>query len=305
MAQLEIDFNQKPANQPVNPAAKKREVVFDVETRFSAADVGGWDNKQLMRIAVAVAHDSASGEYKVFYEEQAQELLALLTSADLVVGFNSRNFDYAVLGGYTKEPLYKTLPTLDLMEEIEKRIGFRVKLDNVAQNTLGVGKSGDGMQSLQWFKEGKLDLVRDYCIQDVKVTLDDGSSHPVDSSDLAFRLAGQIGMRKALEEAGAILLEPVVAVEITTPDDIMGDIMSDLNARRGQIQGMDAAGKGLQRVRAVVPMAEMVSYAADLRSVSQGRATYTMKFAHYQPVPAHLQERIVAEAAQAEKAASS
>ena len=135
-------------------------------------------------------------------------------------------------------------------------------------------------------------------VTDVRVTLDDGSSHPVDSSDLAFRMAGKIAMRKALAEAGVILLEPVVAVEVTTPDGIMGDVMSDINGRRGQIQGMDAVGRGLQRVRALVPIAEITSYAADLRSLSQGRASYTMELAHYQPVPGHLQERVVAEVAQ-------
>jgi DEAD/DEAH box helicase domain-containing protein len=165
---MEISFDQAPSE----PKREKRVVVFDIETRLSADEVGGWGNKHLMRIAVTVAHDSADGEFKVFYEEQTDALLALLKSADLVVGYNSRKFDYDVLAGYTKEPLASTLPTLDLMEEIEKRIGFRVKLDSVAQNTLGVGKSGDGLQSLKWVKEGKMDLVRDYCIQDVKVTLD-------------------------------------------------------------------------------------------------------------------------------------
>ena len=144
-------------------------------------------------------------------------------------------------------------------------------------------------------------LLAGYPVTDVRVVLDDGSSHPVDSSDLAFRMAGQIAMRKALEGAGTVLLEPVVAVEITTPDDIMGDVMSDINGRRGQIQGMDAVSRGLQRLRASVPMAEMTSYAADLRSLSQGRASYTMESAHYQPVPAHLQEPVVAAVTQDKK----
>ncbi len=138
-----------------------------------------------------------------------------------------------------------------------------------------------------------------YPVTDVRIILDDGSSHPVDSSDMAFRMAGQIAMRNALVEGAPSLLEPVVAVEVTTPDDIMGDVISDLNGRRGQIQGMDAIGAGMQRVRALVPIAEMNTYAADLRSLSQGRASYTMELAHYQAVPPHLQERIIAaEAAQ-------
>ncbi|MBI5178386.1 MAG: ribonuclease H-like domain-containing protein [Nitrospinae bacterium] len=166
---MEIDFFKKPGE---NAAPKKRVVVFDIETRLGADEVGGWGNKHLMRVAVAVAHDSLDGSFKVFYEEQAKELIALLKCADLVVGYNIRNFDYAVLRPYTDEQLEKTLPTFDLCEEVEKILRFRLKLDSIAQSTLGVGKSADGLQSLKWVKEGKLDLVRDYCIQDVKVTLD-------------------------------------------------------------------------------------------------------------------------------------
>ena len=129
-------------------------------------------------------------------------------------------------------------------------------------------------------------------VVDVKVTLDDGSSHPVDSSDQAFRTAGDIAMRQALEEAGSVLLEPIVEVEIVVPEDIMGDIMSDLNSRRGQIQGTESGGGNMHLVRAVVPLAEMSTYAADLRSVSQGRASYTMQLAHHQQVPAHLAESV-------------
>ncbi len=182
MSQLEMNFDRTPEPKPARP---KRVVVFDVETRLSAEEVGGWDNKRLMRVAVAVAHDSLDGGFKVFYEEQMNELLALLKGADLVVGYNSRRFDYDVLGGYTSEPLAAVLPTLDIMEELEKRLGFRVKLDNVAQNTLGAGKSGDGMQSLRWVKEGKLDQVRDYCMQDVRVTLD-VFNHAVNTGELFY-----------------------------------------------------------------------------------------------------------------------
>jgi len=168
MGQMEIDFSRGPEEV----AVQKRVVVFDIETRLGADEVGGWNNKHLMRVAVAVAHDSLDGQYKVFYEEQTADLIALLKSADLVVGYNSRNFDYAVLRGYTQERLDQTLPTLDICEEVEKVLRHRLKLDNIAQHTLGAGKSGDGLQSLRWVKEGKLDLVRDYCIQDVKVTRD-------------------------------------------------------------------------------------------------------------------------------------
>jgi len=133
-----------------------------------------------------------------------------------------------------------------------------------------------------------------YPIVDVRVTLDDGSSHPVDSSDLAFRLAAQIGMRKAMADASPTLLEPVVLCEVTCPDDIMGDVMSDLSGRRGRVQGTEQIGGGMQVVRALVPLGEMATYSSDLTSMSQGRASYSMELAHYEEVPAQLQDAIIA-----------
>jgi elongation factor G len=128
------------------------------------------------------------------------------------------------------------------------------------------------------------------------VALYDGSTHPVDSSDQAFKMAGAIGMRAGLEEASSLLLEPIVLVEVTTPEEMTGDIMSDLNGKRGQIQGMDSLGGGLQIVRAQVPLGELAGYAGDLRSITQGRASYTMEFSHYQEVPHDQAERIIAQA---------
>ncbi len=144
-------------------------------------------------------------------------------------------------------------------------------------------------------------IVAGYPVVDIKVTIYDGSTHPVDSSEQAFRMAGQIGMRKALEEAGSILLEPIAIVEVTTPETITGDIMSDLNSKRGQILGMDSIGGGMQTVKARLPVAELASYAGDLRSISQGRASYTVEFSHYQEVPRELAERVTAEAKKAQE----
>ncbi len=135
-----------------------------------------------------------------------------------------------------------------------------------------------------------------YPVVDVKVTLDDGQTHPVDSSDIAFQLAGEKAMREALEQAGPILLEPIMQVEITAPEELTGDIVSDLNGRRARIQGMEPAGGGMTVIRAQVPLAEMLRYAADLRSLSQGRASYVMEFSHYEPVPQQLAEQIIARA---------
>jgi len=133
-----------------------------------------------------------------------------------------------------------------------------------------------------------------YPVVDVRVILDDGSSHPVDSSDLAFRLAGQIAMKKAMAEAQPVLLEPVVLAEITCPEEIMGDVMSDLSGRRGRVQGTEPVGGGMVMVKALVPLAEMLTYSSDLTSMSQGRASYSMEMSHYEEVPAHLQEQIMA-----------
>ncbi len=133
-----------------------------------------------------------------------------------------------------------------------------------------------------------------YPVVDVRVTLDDGSSHPVDSSDMAFRLAGQIAMRNAMAEGSSTLLEPVVLAEVTCPEGIMGDVMSDLSGRRGRLQGTDGAGGGMQVVKALVPLSEMATYSADLTSMSQGRASFTMEMSHYEEVPAQLQDEIVA-----------
>jgi elongation factor G len=131
------------------------------------------------------------------------------------------------------------------------------------------------------------------CI-DFKVTLNDGSFHAVDSSEMAFKIAGSLAFKKASESANPVLLEPIMKVTITTPDEYMGDIMGDLNGRRGRVLGMDSAGKN-QVINAQVPMAEFLSYAPDLRSMTGGRGIYTMEFSHYDEVPTQLSEKIIEE----------
>ena len=130
---------------------------------------------------------------------------------------------------------------------------------------------------------------------DFRATLDDGSFHAVDSSEMAFKIAGSIAYKKACEEAQPVLLEPIMKVTVTTPEDYMGDIMGDLNGRRGKVLGMDNAGKN-QVIKASVPMAEFLTYAPDLRSMTGGRGMYTMEFSHYDEVPTHIAEKIVEEA---------
>jgi elongation factor G len=131
------------------------------------------------------------------------------------------------------------------------------------------------------------------CI-DFRVTLDDGSYHSVDSSEMAFKIAGSLAFKKAAQEAVPVLLEPIMKVAVTAPDDFMGDIMGDLNSRRGRVLGMDSAGRN-QTINAHVPMSEILTYAPDLNSMTGGRGIFTLEFSHYDEVPAQLSEKIVEE----------
>ena len=137
-----------------------------------------------------------------------------------------------------------------------------------------------------------------YPIVDVRVILDDGGSHPVDSSDIAFRMAAQIGLRAAQEQAQMAMLEPLVELEVVTPEEQVGDVMSDLNGRRGRVLGMEPRGS-VTVVKAMVPLGELSTYEADLRSTTQGRATYSQRFSHYEELPAHLAERLMQQEQQA------
>ncbi|HEY9765610.1 MAG TPA: elongation factor G, partial [Chroococcales cyanobacterium] len=135
-----------------------------------------------------------------------------------------------------------------------------------------------------------------YPVLDIKATLVDGSYHEVDSSEMAFRIAGSICFKEAVEAAGPVLLEPVMKVEVEVPEAYLGDVIGDLQGRRrGIVRGMDAQG-GIQTLHLLVPLAEMFGYATDLRSATQGRGTFTMEFAHYAEVPKHIAENIVAKA---------
>lgn len=135
-------------------------------------------------------------------------------------------------------------------------------------------------------------VIAGYPVVDVKVALFDGSYHDVDSNEMAFKIAGSMCFKEAARKAGAVLLEPIMKVEAVTPEDYMGDVVGDLNRRRGVIQGMDEGPAG-KIISAEVPLAEMFGYATDLRSMSQGRATYTMVFEKYAEAPASIAEAIV------------
>jgi elongation factor G len=136
-------------------------------------------------------------------------------------------------------------------------------------------------------------VVAGYPLVDVKVTLIDGAYHDVDSSELAFKIAGSMAFKEAARRAGPVLLEPVMSVEVVTPDDFMGEVIGDLNSRRGHIQAMEERS-GARVVRASVPLSEMFGYVGDLRSKTQGRASYTMQFDSYAQVPANVATEIIA-----------
>ena len=145
-------------------------VYFDLETQRTANDAGGWDKKREMRVSIAETYSTALGEYRIFEEKDVDALVDQLLKADLVVGFNVINFDYEVLSRYTVLDLAHTARTLDMLVEIEKVLGHRLSLDSVATATLGVGKTGDGLDAIRWWREGRLLEIAEYCCFDVKCT---------------------------------------------------------------------------------------------------------------------------------------
>ena len=144
-------------------------------------------------------------------------------------------------------------------------------------------------------------VLAGYPLVDLKAIVYDGSYHPVDSSEMCFKIAGAMALKKCIEAAQPILLEPIMELEITVPDDYTGDILSDLNTKRGQVLGMNPGG-GKNIIEAKAPLAEVLRYSIDLKSMTQGRGSFTMKFDHYEEVPAHISQKIIQER-QAEKEA--
>jgi DEAD/DEAH box helicase domain-containing protein len=171
------------ATPPPEPAP--RVVVFDLETQRGADEVGGWHNAHLMRVALAVTWDAAEKRFESFREADVERLLAKLASADLVVGFNAFGFDYRVLRGYTDRDLGR-LPTFDLLDAIHARLGFRLGLGHLGETTLGVAKSADGLASLRWWREGRIEEIERYCRGDVAI-LRDLFEHALAHGHLLFR----------------------------------------------------------------------------------------------------------------------
>jgi len=151
--------------------ADRRVVVFDLETQRSFDEVGGRSQLHRLGVSVGVVYRYDSDEFLIFTEDRITDLIELLRSADLVVGYNIKGFDYEVLRGYTDLDLQQ-LPTFDMMYDLEDRLGFRPKLESVAVPSLGAGKSADGLQALEWWRQGEIDKIVEYCREDVKVTRD-------------------------------------------------------------------------------------------------------------------------------------
>jgi DEAD/DEAH box helicase domain-containing protein len=147
----------------------KNIVYFDLETQKSADEVGGWNNIRDMRMSVGVTYSTSRGDYKIYGEKQVNDLINELMRADLVVGFNNLRFDYEVLHGYTIFDM-RQVPTLDMLVELQKVINHRLSLDSIATTTLGVEKTAEGLQAIEWYRQGRLLDIAEYCCYDVKIT---------------------------------------------------------------------------------------------------------------------------------------
>ncbi len=147
----------------------KNIVYFDLETQKSADEVGGWGNINKMGLSVGVTYNTANSVYRIYGEKQVNDLLTELQRADLVVGFNVLRFDYEVLHGYTPFDLTQ-LPTLDMLVDLQSILNHRLSLDSIATATFGVEKTAEGLQAIEWFKEGKMLEIAEYCCYDVKIT---------------------------------------------------------------------------------------------------------------------------------------
>ena len=148
----------------------KNIVYFDLETQRLASDVGGWGHKDKMGLSIGVTYSTAAGAYKIYDEAAAPALADELRAADLVIGFNHVGFDLAVLQPYTMWDLPSQTVNLDLLVDLENRLGHRLKLESIATASLGVGKTADGLEAIKWWREGRIMEIAKYCAYDVKVT---------------------------------------------------------------------------------------------------------------------------------------
>ncbi|MEF1207885.1 elongation factor G, partial [Photobacterium damselae] len=178
------------------------------------------------------------------------------------------------------------------LEPSEPGEGF-VFVDEIADGSVPkefIGAVATGIE-----EQMKSGVLAGYPMVDVKATLFDGSYHDVDSTEIAFKIAASMALRQGALQADPVLLEPMMKVEVTTPEDWMGDVVGDLNRRRGMIEGMDEGLAGVKIIRAKVPLSAMFGYATSLRSATQGRASYSMEFSEYAEMPKNASDKIIAE----------
>ena len=169
VTEKEIFKQEKKKGYDANHKNNKKILYFDIETQKSAEEVGGWNNKHLMRLAIGVIYDEIEGDYYTYDEKSVHQMIEKLKGAGLVIGFNIKRFDYAVLKGYTPFD-FNQIKTIDILEDIYQYLGYRVSLSHLAQNTLNTEKIGNGLLSIKWFREGKINKVIDYCKKDVELT---------------------------------------------------------------------------------------------------------------------------------------
>ncbi len=184
------------------------------------------------------------------------------------------------------------------LEPLERGEGFDYVWD-IFGGAISSGFQGSIEKGIkQAMKEG---VLAGYPVVDVRAVIVDGKEHPVDSKDIAFQKCAREVFRQAFMEAGPILLEPIMSLEVIVPEEFTGDVMGDVSARRGKILGMEPVGKNLQRIRALVPQAELYKYSSTLRSMTQGRGWFSQEFSHYEPLPKELAEKVIAEAQKAKE----
>ena len=174
------------------------------------------------------------------------------------------------------------LPRGSGCEFVDKVVGGRIPKNYIPAVEKGVNEA---------VQEG---VLAGYPVVDIKAKVYDGSFHPVDSSEICFKIAGAQAFKKGLSQGQPILLEPIMNIRVTIPEDFTGDIIGDLNTKRARVQGMNPGG-GINIIEAQVPQAETLRYAIDLKSITQGRGSYTVEFSRYEPVPSHLTQKIIAE----------
>jgi len=177
LSDMSAEDDQVPVEPFPGPAILTEEtsgpriLYLDLETQKIAKEVGGWQNCHLMRISVAVLFDSIQDDFLIFEEDRIDDLLAYLRKGDLIIGFNIKQFDYRVLGAYSEQNLSR-LPTFDILEDVHRRLGFRIGLDHLATETLKHGKTADGLQAVEWFRQGEMKKLTEYCCHDVAATRD-------------------------------------------------------------------------------------------------------------------------------------